>query len=110
MSRYSLEYTLHAQKEFLDAYLWIKARSSDSAEKWRDDLIGKIELLADHPLVYPIARESEHFSQEVRLLLFRRKLGQFRVYYTIVVKRVVILSIRRSSRKPLEESDIQLKE
>jgi len=105
---FRVEYTLHAQGEIEDSYLWIKERAPQAAEKWRDELIGKVEELADNPLRHPVAPESDKFPREIRQMLFRKRRGQFRVFYTIDGKRVVILSVRRSARKPLEGGDLPL--
>lgn len=105
---FRVEYSLHAQSELVDAYLWIKERAPLAAEKWREELIGKVDELALNPLRHPVAPESEKFAREIRLLLFRKRRSQFRIYYTIDKKRIVILSVRRSARKPLEEGDLEL--
>jgi plasmid stabilization system protein ParE len=107
MNDFELEYTLGAQAEIEDAYRWIKERSPQGAAKWREDLIEKMEALSRTPHIHPIAPESERFSKAIRLLLFRKRRSQFRVYFTTETKRVVILSVRRSSRKPLEEGDLE---
>jgi plasmid stabilization system protein ParE len=103
-----LEYTLNAQTEIEDSYLWIKERAPMAAEKWRDELIGKIQGLAENPRRHPLAPESGKFPWDIRQLLFRKRRGQFRVFYTIDKKRVVILAVRRSARKPLEEGDLPI--
>lgn len=103
---FRLEYTLNAQTEIEDSFLWIKERAPMAAEKWRDELISKIEALAENPHRHPLAAESGRFPREIRQLLFRKRRGQFRVFYTIDKKRVVILAVRRSARKPLEEGDL----
>jgi len=103
-----VEYTLHAQGELEDSYLWIKARAPLAAEKWREELVAKIEALGANPHRHPLAPESERFDWEIRLMLFRKRRGQFRIYYTIEKRRVVILSVRRSSRKPLDQDDLGL--
>lgn len=105
---FEVEYTRNAQTEIEDAYLWIRERAVVAAERWRDELIEKIEALADNPHRHPPAPESRKFSCEIRQLLFRKRRSQFRVFYTIDKSRVVILSVRRSSRKPLEEGDLPL--
>ena len=109
MSRLRVEYTLGARRELKDSYLWIKERSPQGAEKWRNELLEAIEALADHPLRWPVAPENDRFPREIReirLLLFRKRQSQFRVYFTVESQRVVILSVRRSSRRPLEEDDL----
>ena len=106
MSRLRVEYTLGAWRELKDTYLWIKERSPQGAEKWRDELIEQIEALADHPLRWPVAPENDRFPREIRLLLFRKRQSPFRFYFTVESQHVVILAVRRSSRQPLEEDDL----
>ncbi|MHB1081387.1 MAG: type II toxin-antitoxin system RelE/ParE family toxin [Prosthecobacter sp.] len=103
---FEIEYTAHAQCELEDVYLWIKARAPVSAARWRDDLIAKVESLASDPGRHRIAPESRRFPVEIRQLLFRKHRSQFRILFTISGKRVVILSVRHHSRKPLEEGDL----
>jgi plasmid stabilization system protein ParE len=105
---FRLEYSLNAQTEIEDSFLWIKERAPVAAEKWREESIGKIEALVENPHRHPLAPESGRFSRDIRLLLFRKRRGQFRVFYTIDKKRVLILSVRRSARKPLEEGDLPI--
>lgn len=106
MNRLRVEYTLGARRELKDSYLWIKERSPQGAGKWRNEILEAIEALADHSLRWPVAPENDHFTREIRLLLFRKRQSQFRVYFTVESLRVVILSVRRSSRRPLEEDDL----
>ena len=106
MSGFRVEYTPGAWRELKDNYLWIKERSPQGAEKWRNELIEQVEELANNPLRYPVAPENDRFSREIRLLLFRKRQSQFRVYFAVESQRVVILSVRRSSRSPLEEEDL----
>lgn len=108
MSGYGVSYTTGAEDEITEAYLWIKERMPKAAEKWREELICQIESLGENPLRHPLAPESGSFAQEIRLMLFRKRRSQFRIYYTVIQKQVVILTVRRSARKPLEESDIEI--
>src|SRR5882757_5919826 len=101
MSCYEVEYTAGAQTEMESSFLWIQERAPLAADKWRDELLEKIESLAENPYRHPVAPESHKFTLEIRLMLFRKRRGQFRIYYTVEKKRVVILTVRRSARKPL---------
>lgn len=105
---FRIEYTLNAQAELEEAYAWIRERAPVAAEKWLEELIAKIEKLATNPKACPPAPESSKFRHEIRLMLFRKRRSQFRIYYTIDRKRVVILAVRRSFRKPLDEGDLTL--
>ena len=57
---------------------------------------------------HPVCKEFGEDLIDViaRLLLFRKRQSQFRVYFTVESQRVVILSVRRSSRQPLEVDDL----
>ncbi len=103
---FEVEYTANAQRELEDVYLWIKARMPLSAARWRDDLITKVESLTNDPQRHRLAPESRRFSCEIRQLLFRKRRSQFRIIFAIAGQRVVILSVRHHSRRPLEEGDL----
>lgn len=105
---YEVEYTLQAQKELLETYRWIQERAPFSAIRWREEMIAKVESLAVDPLRHRLAPESGRFSVEVRQMLFRKRHSQFRILFTVAAPRVVILSIRHHTRKPLEEGDLPL--
>lgn len=105
---FRIEYTFNAQAELEDAYTWIRERAPAAAEKWLEELIAQIEKLTDKPKAYPPAHESSKFQREMRLMLFRKRRSQFRIYYTLERAKIVILSVRRSFRKPLEEDNLFL--
>jgi len=105
---FEVEYTAHAQRELEDVYLWIKARAPLSAYRWRDELIAKVEALATDPERHRLAPESRRFPCEIRQLLFRKRRSQFRILFTITGHRVVILSVRHHSRRPLGEKDLPI--
>jgi plasmid stabilization system protein ParE len=105
---FEVEYTTNARRELEDTYLWIKARAPISAVRWREDLITKVETLAVDPHRHRLAPESKKFPCDIRQLLFRKRRSQFRVLFTIAEERVVILSIRHHSRRPLEDGDLAL--
>ena len=103
---FEIQYTAHAQSELEDVYLWIKARAPISAARWREDLIAKVESLASDPGRHRLAPESCRFPVEIRQLFFRKHRSQFRILFTISGSRVVILSVRHHTRRPLEEGDL----
>lgn len=105
---FEVEYTANARRELEDTYLWIKARAPISAVRWREDLIAKVESLADDPRRHRLAPESKKFPCDIRQILFRKRRSQFRILFTIAEERVVILSIRHHSRRPLEDGDLTL--
>lgn len=106
MKSFEIEYTFTALDEIEENFRWINERAPQAAQKWRDELIERIDSLADNPLCCPLAPENSKFSREIRLLLFRSKRSQLRIYYTVDGKRVVVLTVRRVFRKPLEKGDL----
>lgn len=98
---HKIEYTDNALHEIAETYHWIKQRGDVTASRWREELIAKIETLADQPERHRLAPESPRFTRDIRQLLFRKRRSQFRILYTIEAKRVVILSFRHHSRQPL---------
>lgn len=107
MSGYRVEYTISAQEEIRNIYYRIRDRNPQGAVKWREDLIARIESLATYPLRHPAAAEGERFQKEIRLMLLRKRHSQFRIYYTVDRKRVVILAVRRSTRKALDADELK---
>jgi plasmid stabilization system protein ParE len=102
----AVEYTLDAKHEIREVYLWIRARLPQAAERWRDELIEKVDLLAVAAKSHPRIPESARFKEEVRQFLHGKRRGQFRVIYLVEDTRVIILSVRHSSRAPLKEGDL----
>ncbi|GEP41322.1 type II toxin-antitoxin system RelE/ParE family toxin [Brevifollis gellanilyticus] len=103
---YEVEYTLQAQSELEEVYRWIQMRAPLSAIRWREEIISKVESLSSSPERHRLASESSRFPAEIRQLLFRKRRSQFRILFTITGERVVILSVRHHSRKPLEGGDL----
>ena len=105
---FEVAYTANARRELEDTYLWIKERAPISAIRWREDLITRVEALADNPHRHSLAPESKKFPCEIRQLLFRKRRSQFRILFTITDQRVVILYVRHNSRRPLDGGDLGL--
>ncbi|MBL9142238.1 MAG: type II toxin-antitoxin system RelE/ParE family toxin [Verrucomicrobiaceae bacterium] len=103
---YEIEYTRNALREAEEVIRWIRERAPRAADKWRDDLIAKVESLASRPLSHRLAPESERFARKIRQVLFHKRRGQYRILFTVDGQRVVILSIRHCFRRPLEVDDL----
>jgi plasmid stabilization system protein ParE len=102
--KYRIEITDEAQAELHEAYLWIFRESPANAARWRSKLLDAIRTLSDLPKRCEIAPESEHFNQEIRQLLFGKRLGVYRVLFSIEQKVIYILHIRHAARRYLSES------
>lgn len=103
---FDVEYAPNAIRELEDIYLWIKARAPITADRWRDDFITKVESLSKDPHRHRPAPEASKFSCDIRQLLFRKNRGQFRIIFTIRGNKVIILTVRHHSRRPLDEGDL----
>lgn len=103
-----VEYTLDAKHEIREVYLWIQAHLPQAAEQWRDELIEKVDLLAEAARSHPPIPERAKFKEEVRQFLHGRRRGQYRVIYMVEETRVIVLTVRHSSRAPLKEGDLPI--
>lgn len=102
---YSIEYTHTAESELMEVFGWIKERAPQAAQKWRLGIIAKVNALANDPYVFRKAAESSRLSVEVRQVLYGKRRAQYRILYTVVDHRIVILSIRHRFRRPLDPDD-----
>lgn len=103
---YEVAYAPNAIREVEDIYLWIKCRAPLSADRWRDDFIAKAESLSKDPTSHRLAPENSKFTCEIRQLLFRKRRSQFRIIFTIKEDKVIILTVRHHSRRPLDEGEL----
>ncbi len=79
------------------AYLWIAERDPDGGERW-DGIVETVLSLEQMPLRCPLAPEDPYFEEEIRMLLYGRRRGQFRILLTVSGDRVLVLHIRRAFR------------
>lgn len=95
---FQVELTEQAQQDAEEAYLWIAERDPDGAERWWDGIVDAVLSLEQMPLRCPLAPEDPYFEEEIRMLLYGRRRGQFRILFTVSGDRVLVLHIRRASR------------
>jgi plasmid stabilization system protein ParE len=88
-----------------DAYLWIAERAPDNATKWFNGLEAAIYSLEDFPERCPLAEESKAFDVEIRQLVYGKRVGAYRILFTIVGDAVHILHVRHGRRKRLRGED-----
>jgi toxin ParE1/3/4 len=87
--------------EMDNAYLWIAERAPDSATKWFNGLNVAIYSLEDFPQRCPLAEESKAFDVEIRQLIYGRRVGAYRILFTIVEGTVHVLHVRHGRRERL---------
>jgi plasmid stabilization system protein ParE len=103
--RYHVVVTPTADAEAMEAVEWYFERSADAAERWRSGLDRAIDSLAKLPTRCPVSRDdSATLGCEVRLLLYGKRRGVYRILFSIVGETVWILRIRHSALGPLKPS------
>jgi plasmid stabilization system protein ParE len=99
---YNVIVTPTADDEAMEAVRWYAERSPDAAQRWYDGLTRAISTLAKLPTRCPV---SEHDSQalgcEVRILLYGKRRGVYRILFSIVNDTVWVLRIRHGTRGSL---------
>lgn len=93
--------------ELHQAWQWIldQSKSPETAHKWFNGITRAIGSLDRNPKRCRLAPENDYFLHEIRQLLFGRRHGQYRVLFTIEENSVVILHIRHSARRFLDENE-----
>lgn len=78
-----------------------------AAEKWLNGFVAALFTLVTDPRSHGLAHENDHFSCELRQLLYGRR-RNYRALYTIRDDRseVVILTIRHAAQDDVSEAEI----
>ena len=95
---YNVIVTPTADAEAMEAVAWYAERSTDAAQRWHERLTRAINSLAKLPTRCPVSQEdSKALGCEVRLLLYGKRRGVYRILFSIVGDTVWILRIRHSA-------------
>ncbi|WP_434683848.1 type II toxin-antitoxin system RelE/ParE family toxin [Pseudanabaena minima] len=105
---YRIEISSIAEAEADKAFLRLSQISSPTkASQWYSGLLDVITSLSQMPKRCPLARENEHFSQELRQLLYGQGRNSYRVIFTILegqeISTVRILHIRHAYQQTIGE-------
>ena len=105
---YPIEISSVAEAEADNAFLRLSQLTSpEQAKQWYEGLLKAIESLSEMPKRCSLARENEHFSQEIRQLLYGRSRNSYRILFTIIesnnISTVRILHIRHAAQQTLGE-------
>jgi plasmid stabilization system protein ParE len=87
-----------------EAYLWIAERNPAAAIKWFNGLEAAIRTLEDFPQRWPLAEESKVFEVEIRQLIYGKRVGAYRVLFTIEGESVHVLHVRHGRRRRLRRA------
>ncbi len=105
---YRIEISSIAEAEADKAFLQLSQISSPiKASQWYSGLLEAIASLSQMPKRCPLARENDHFSQELRQLLYGRGRNSYRVIFIILeeqdISTVRILHIRHAYQQTIGE-------
>jgi hypothetical protein len=71
--------------------------------RWLRSIRARIDTLETSPDRCPIDPDSEAYGEEVRVLLFGKRGGKYRVLFAIRGDAVRVLTVRHSARRSLVE-------
>ncbi len=84
-------------------FLLYRSRSSTVAMRWLRGIRSKINTLKTTPHRCPIDPDSAVYGQEVRVLLYGKRHGVYRVLFTIRGDAVLVLTVRHSAQRRLAD-------
>jgi len=100
---YHVIVTRTADAEAMEAFRWYAERSPAAARRWYQGLERALKTLESQPTQCPISEEdSEALGREVRLKLYGRRRGVYRILFAIDGETIWVLRIRHSARGPIE--------
>jgi plasmid stabilization system protein ParE len=96
-----------AEREIREAAFWIseQSKSPTPALRWARSIRAKIDSLKESPHRCPVDPDSAAYGEEVRVLLFGRRPGVYRILFAIRGDVVHVLTVRHSARRSLREQD-----
>jgi plasmid stabilization system protein ParE len=92
-----------ASAEMEQAFVWIAQDNPEAAAKWFHGLQEAIQGLETFPERYPLAPENDAFKDEIRQLIYGRRNGRYRIFFTIRTDAVHVLHLRHGARDYLEQ-------
>ena len=92
-----------AEAEIEAAYLWKYDNSPQAAARWFAGIVEAINSLDQFPVRCPLAPENEHFTQEIRQLLYGPRNDIYRILFTIQGDAVHVLHVRHGAQQHLTE-------
>jgi plasmid stabilization system protein ParE len=94
-----------ANDDIRRAALWIRERSKTAAIalRWARGIRAKIATLKTNPTRCPVDPDSDAYGEEVRLLLYGKRRGVYRVLFTIQGETVYVLTVRHSAQQRLTD-------
>jgi len=106
---YRVEIARNAEAELEELYLWVLARAPQQGAKWFNGLERAVLSLDEHPKRCPVAPESIHLDQPVRVLGYGRTPHVYRVFFTVDddARLVRVVHVRRAARRRPTAGDVR---
>ena len=99
---YRVVVTARARADAVEALRWLAERSPDNAARWYADLEKAIAKLSTMPERHPIAEdESEQLGITLRQMLYGRRRGVYRLFFSIEGETVTLHYVRHSAQGPI---------
>ena len=94
-----------AERDIWAAAQWIEDQSKSPARavRWVRSIRAKIGTLKTNPQRCPVDPDSDAFGAEVRVLLYGKRHGRYRILFTIRGDVVYVLTVRHAARQSLIE-------
>lgn len=94
-----------AERDIFEAARFVLSASQSAAPalRWTRRLQAKIESLRMNPERCPVDPDSDAYGREVRMLLFGKRAGAYRILFVIEDDAVHVLTVRHSARRSLLE-------
>lgn len=94
-----------AERDIREAARFIleESKSRAKALKWAQSVRAEINTLQTNPERCPVDVDSDAYGREVRVLLFGRRRGVYRILFVIEGGVVYVLTVRHSARRSLRE-------
>ena len=94
-----------AERDIREAARFILGESKSRAKalQWARDVRAKIDTLQTNPERCPVDIDSDAYGREVRVLLFGKRRGVYRILFVIESGVVHVLTVRHSARRSLRE-------
>jgi plasmid stabilization system protein ParE len=84
-------------------YIFEQSKSKTTALRWVRRIRAKIDTLKSQPLRCPVDPDSVAYGTEVRVLLFGKERGRFRILFSIQSNTVHILTVRHAAQQSIAE-------
>lgn len=106
-TKYEVRLTAKAEKDLDEILTWYSQRKAGAAgRRWLGRLLARVGKLEKNPTRCPVAHEEVEIGFELRELIFGRRGGKYRIFFTIHDQNVLVIRIRHAARDELAPGDL----